>query len=387
MNVKYILSRKGRDAHTIEPTATLAAAIKLLAEWRIGALIVTDADGRIAGIISERDIVRALDEKGTKVLRSPVADIMTRKVVTCTDTVTVVELMERMTRGRFRHVPVAKRGGLDGVVSIGDVVAMRLEELENKLMNVEAITASIAHEVRQPLAAIATNGGAALRFLEKVPPNYNEIQAALNRIIGDCHRTSEVFESIRALFRSVDKEKQPIDMNEIILGVLKSLHGELNDHGVTTCPELTSKLPLVEGHGGQLQEVIYNLVQNALEAMDTTTNRSRVLRVRTELHGRDKIKVAVENSGPGIDPKQLDRLFDAFVTTKAHGMGLGLAICRMIIERHGGQLSAISDGKNGTLFQFVLPTEFTDRATVRAKQVAAPRPKRGRRAGHQGSTF
>jgi signal transduction histidine kinase len=386
MNVKHILSRKGRDVHTIEPTAPLAAAIKLLAKWRIGALIVTDAGGRMAGIISERDIVRALDEKGTKVLRSPVADIMTRKVVTCTDTVTVVELMERMTRGKFRHVPVAKRGGLAGIVSMGDVVAMRLEELENKLMNVEAITASIAHEVRQPLAAIATNGGAALRFLNNVPPNYNAIQTALHRIIGDCHRTSEVFESIRALFRSVDQEKQPIDVNEIILGVLKSLNGELKDHGVTTRPELTSELPLVEGHRGQLQEVIFNLVQNALEALDTTTNRSRVLRVRTELHGRHKIRVAVEDSGPGIDPKQLDRLFDAFVTTKAHGMGLGLAICRMIIERHGGQLSANSDGKSGTVFQFVLPTEFTDKTTVRAKQVSAPRPKRGRRAGYQGSS-
>lgn len=366
MNVKQILSRKGRDVLTIEPAATLAAAVKLLAERHIGALIVAGAGGRIAGIISERDIVRALDEKGTAVLGSPVAETMTRKVVTCADTVTVVEIMERMTQGKFRHLPVVERGYLAGIVSIGDVVKARLEELENKLMNVEAITASIAHEVRQPLAAIAINGSAALRFLEKAPPDYDEIRAALNRIIGDCHRTSEVFDSIRALFRTVDHGKQPIDMNEITLGVLQSLRGELKDHGVTTRPELTSELPLIEGHRGQLQQVICNLVHNAIEAMDTTTDRSRVLWVRTELHGRDAIRVAVEDSGPGIDPKQLDHIFDAFVTTKAHGMGLGLAICRMIIERHGGQLSALSDGKNGTLFQFVLPTEFTDKA-VRAK--------------------
>ena len=116
-----------------------------------------------------------------------------------------------------------------------------------------------------------------------------------------------------------------------------------------------SELPLVMGHRGQLQEVLLNLVRNAIEAMDAVKDGSRVLQVRTERHGRDEIVVAVEDSGPGIDPKKLDGIFDAFVSTKPQGMGLGLAICRMIIERHGGQLSASSDGKNGALFEFVLP--------------------------------
>jgi signal transduction histidine kinase len=116
-----------------------------------------------------------------------------------------------------------------------------------------------------------------------------------------------------------------------------------------------------------LQQVIFNLLHNALEAMETTTNPSRVLRVRTELRGRDAIVVAVEDSGPGIDPKQLDGIFGAFFTTKAHGMGLGLAICRMIIERHGGQLTASSDGKRGASFQFVLPIETGGKATAPAK--------------------
>ena len=229
-------------------------------------------------------------------------------------------------------------------------------ERDNKLMNVEAITASIAHEIKQPLAAIVVNGGAALQLLGNAPPDHDEVRAALNDMIADSHRTSEVFEGIRALFRKVDQERQLIDMNEIILRVLQSLHGELKDRGVTTRTELMLGLPLVAGNRNQLQQVVFNLVHNALEAMNTTTDRSRVLRVRTELRGRDAIAVTVEDSGPGIDPKQLDGIFDAFFTTKAHGMGLGLAICRMIIGRHGGQLTVSSDGKRGALFQFVLST-------------------------------
>jgi len=131
---------------------------------------------------------------------------------------------------------------------------------------------------------------------------------------------------------------------------------------VTTRTELASELPLISGHKRQLQQVISNLVQNAIEAMDNTTDRDRLLRVRTGLHNRDAIIVAVEDSGPGVDPKQLGSIFDAFFTTKSHGVGLGLAICRMIVERHGGQLTAASDGNNGARFQFVLPTDFSDAA-------------------------
>jgi signal transduction histidine kinase len=148
----------------------------------------------------------------------------------------------------------------------------------------------------------------------------------------------------------------------MILGVLNSFREELRDHRVATRPEL-AELPLVDGHRNQLQQVISNLVRNALEAMDTTTGRGRVLRVSTEVRGRDAIVVAVEDSGPGIDPKQLDGIFGAFFTTKAHGMGLGLAICRMIIERHGGQLTASSDGKSGALFRFILPIGPMDAGT------------------------
>jgi CBS domain-containing protein len=132
MTVQSILSKKGTEVVTIEPTATLAAAVQALSQRRIGALVVTGADRRIVGIISERDIVRVLGEQGTAVLQAPVSETMTRKVVTCTQSETIPEIMERMTSGKFRHVPVAEQGRLIGIVSIGDVVKARLGELERE---------------------------------------------------------------------------------------------------------------------------------------------------------------------------------------------------------------------------------------------------------------
>jgi CBS domain-containing protein len=132
MTVRAILSRKGNDVATIEPNAPLAAAMKILAERRIGALVITGADQRIVGILSERDIVRTLAERGPRALDEPLADVMTRKVVTCSQSETVCEIMERMSSGKFRHVPVVEQGRLIGIVSIGDIVKSRLEEMERE---------------------------------------------------------------------------------------------------------------------------------------------------------------------------------------------------------------------------------------------------------------
>jgi signal transduction histidine kinase len=227
-------------------------------------------------------------------------------------------------------------------------------ERDNKLMNLEAVTASIAHEVKQPLAAIVLLGAAGLRWLERTPPNHDEVRAALNRITIEGRRTVDIFDGIRTLFRKGDQGRQRIDVNGLVSTVLRSLGDDLKDHNIEIRREL-AELPLLNGHKGQLHEVILNLVQNAIEAMATTKDRSRVLRVTTGLRDRNAIAVTVEDSGPGIDPKQLDDIFGAFITTKLQGMGLGLAICRMIIEHHGGELTASSDGKNGASFQFVLP--------------------------------
>ena len=233
-------------------------------------------------------------------------------------------------------------------------------ERDNKLMSAQAIAGAIAHEVRQPLTGIVTNASAALRWLERSPPDHDKLRAALNRIQSNSHRTSEVFDAMRSLFRKGDEGRERINLNEIIVEVLQSLRRELKDHKVETRSELT-ELPPVDGHSGQLREAMLNLVRNAIEAMDTTTDRSRVLRVSTELRGHDAIAVAIQDSGPGIDPQKLENIFTAFLTTKSDGMGLGLAICRMIAEHHGGQLTASSDGKSGALFQFVLPAVSTEK--------------------------
>ena len=274
-----------------------------------------------------------------------------------------------------KKVPLTSASGeVDGICGIStDITDLRRTELalreavtklererDSKLTNVEAIMAAIAHEVRQPLTAIAANGSAARRFLARVPADIDEVAANLDRIVNDCRRASEVFDSILVLFRREDQKRQPIDINEIALEVLQSTRGELAEHSVATRAEFASGLPPVAGHKRQLQQVISNLVQNAIEAMDSTTDRDRVLQVKTGLHSRDAIIVAVEDTGPGFEPNQLGNIFDAFFTTKSHGIGLGLAICRMIVERHGGQLTAASDGIRGAQFQFILPTEFAD---------------------------
>jgi signal transduction histidine kinase len=236
-------------------------------------------------------------------------------------------------------------------------------ERDNKLLNAQAITSAIAHEVRQPLAAITASASAALRFIGRTPPDHDEVRKSLEWIISASHHTSEVFDAIRALFRKVDENLQPTNVNEIIRDAMRSSREELSKHRVTTESELSGDLPFIIGHKGQLREVMDNLINNAIEAMEATTERSRVLRVRTGRHDRNAITVAVQDTGRGIDPNKLDDIFGVFVTTKARGSGLGLAICRMIVEQHGGQLIASSDGKSGALFQIFLPIQRTDKET------------------------
>jgi len=231
---------------------------------------------------------------------------------------------------------------------------MLQRERQNKLMNLEAMAASISHEARQPLGALASNASAAVRFLKRTPPDLEEAQSALNRIVSDSRRTSEIFDNLRALFGKSSPSLDPVDVNKVIVGALDGLRTDLTDHEIMTRVELTPELPPVAGHEGQLQEVIVNLVRNAIDAMNAMQNVHRTLQVRTEQQG-DKIIVSVEDTGPGIDPEKLDHIFDPFVTTKGHGMGLGLAICRMIVERHEGELSASPAHPHGVVFQIVLP--------------------------------
>ncbi len=243
-------------------------------------------------------------------------------------------------------------------------------ERNNKLMNLEAMVASISHEVRQPLASIASNGGAALRFLKHEPPNLDEARSALNSMVQGSHRASKVFDNIRALFGKADQDHEPIKLNKLALDVLHTLRDDLKDRGVMTRTSLRSEMPPITGHEGQLQEVLINLVRNAIEAMDGVEPGRRVLHVRAEPHGDSAVALYVEDSGTGIDPKQLDNIFDAFITTKASGMGLGLAICRMIIERHAGQLSVTPAEPQGSIFRVLLPAGQTAGDERKAREPA-----------------
>jgi signal transduction histidine kinase len=242
-------------------------------------------------------------------------------------------------------------------------------ERDNKLMNMQAVTAAMAHELKQPLTAISANSEAVQMVLGHTKPDRNAMRSALDSIVEDSHRASRILNDIRALFFKTDSGHEPIDVNEISSRVLRLLHEELKAHGIATRVELASDLPRVMGHMGQLQEVLVNLLQNAMEAMTAVKAGRRRLWLRTERHGDDAIIVEVKDSGPGINPANLNEIFDAFFTTKSHGTGLGLAICRMIIERHGGQLSASSDGTHGALFQFVLPARMDTHEAAANRQL------------------
>lgn len=239
--------------------------------------------------------------------------------------------------------------------ALSRTVAELQRERKNKLMNLEAMVASISHEVRQPLASIASNGSAAIRFLGHAPPNLEEVGSALDRMVGESHRASQVFDNIRALFDKTDQGHEPIDVIYLVRSVLRGLQGELDDHGITGRLDLPHDLPPITGHKGQLQEVLINLIRNAIEAMQADGGSHRLLHLSARRDGADKLIVAVEDSGPGIDPKQAANIFDAFVTTKPRGMGLGLALSRMIVERHGGQLSVAPAQPHGAIFRVVLP--------------------------------
>jgi signal transduction histidine kinase len=233
--------------------------------------------------------------------------------------------------------------------------ATLVREQNNRLMNLEALAASIAHEVRQPLSSIVMSGNALLRLLAATPPKLEKARPTAERIISAGHRASDILDDIRKLFGTTDRPHDSVDLNDLTLSVLRAFDNDLKRHNVATGVELKTGLPQIMGHRGQLQEVLVNLIQNAIDAMDLVDDDHRVLRVKTEYDGDDTISIEIEDTGPGIDPQKSNKVFDAFFTTKPHGMGLGLAICRMIIEQHGGHLVVSSADPHGAVFRIILP--------------------------------
>ncbi len=220
------------------------------------------------------------------------------------------------------------------------------------------IAASIAHEINQPLAAIVANSNAGLRWLAHATPNLDEARLALNRVVKDGHRASSIIGSIRAIFKKGDTGQALLDLNELIEEVLRLTQNELQNRRVSVRADLANELPKIMGNRIQLHLVIRNLIMNAIEAMSTVMDRERILDIRSEILKPSGVRMTVANSGRGIDPEKIDRIFDAFFTTKAHGMGMGLSICRSIIEAHGGRLSTSPRLPHGAVFELVLPAEL-----------------------------
>lgn len=246
------------------------------------------------------------------------------------------------------------------------VFAQRRER-ESRMMTMEALAASIDHEMRQPLTGMVSSANAAMRWLDRPVPELLTARASLQRIVSDGHRAAQVLDSVRSLFRVGIQNKGPISMNALILEVLEVAGVQFRSEGVVVLTDLAADLPMVFANKGQLQEVILNLVTNAIEAMRPITHRARLLKVSSMFVSGQGILTAVEDSGVGIDPKNIEGIFDAFFTTKPTGTGIGLAICRSIIEAHDGRLWVTPKQSEGVIFQFTIPVDDDqDSSSIRA---------------------
>ena len=226
------------------------------------------------------------------------------------------------------------------------------------------MAASIAHEVNQPLAAVITNANAGLRWLANAEPDLDEVRAVLERIVNNGHRAGAVITGIRSMFRKDAGELGPVSVNGLIREVLSIVRGELESHQVSLQTELCEELQPVMAEQTQLQQVLLNLIMNAVDAMSPITDRDRVLIVRSETADSNHVAITVEDSGIGVQPEQMNRIFEAFYTTKPQGMGMGLSICRSIIESHGGKLSASARSPHGSIFSVNLPTITSEHAAL-----------------------
>ena len=219
------------------------------------------------------------------------------------------------------------------------------------------LAASIAHELNQPLGSIVTSGDACLRWLAAKPPNLDEATQAVEAIIRDGTRASSVLVRIRGLLRRGERLRERLDVNDVIREVIALLDGELRRNAISLQTDMPEKLPPVVVDRVLLQQVILNLIVNAMEAMRTVSDRVRVLRIQTEEQPPGSIVVLLQDSGVGVDPEHSSRMFEAFYTTKVQGIGMGLTISRSIIEAHGGRLWAVANNGPGSSFRFTLPID------------------------------
>lgn len=251
-------------------------------------------------------------------------------------------------RGVGRHITERKRSA--------EIIREMQAELThaNRAAAMGQVAASIAHEVSQPIMAMLLNAEAALSWLDQQPADVAAVRRTLESILTDANRAGEVINWTRALIKKSPAPKESIDVNTAILDVLTITRSEVLKHGVSLQTDLASGLPRVEGSRVQLQQVVLNLILNAIEAMSGLDEGTRELRISTTTDASNAIVVAVRDNGPGLEPALMCQLFQPFITTKPEGIGMGLAICDTIIRAHGGRLSAGANEPRGALFRFTL---------------------------------
>jgi len=277
-----------------------------------------------------------------------------------------------MPDGSVKYIRVVGRptsgdsAGFEFVGAVTDITERKraeeaLQQAHAELVHVTRVTAlgeltaSIAHEINQPLTAVLNNASACLRWLAGESPDLDEAREAVGRIIRDGNRASDVIARMRALFRKGCAVKEQLDLNEAIKETTILTQNEIRRSKVALRMEMARDLPFVMGDRVQLQQVVMNLILNGIEAMSTLEERNRELLIRTQSSAGDEVLVAVRDSGIGLDPRSTERIFDAFQTTKPGGLGMGLKISRSIVEWHGGRLWAVPNDDRGATFQFTLP--------------------------------
>jgi PAS domain S-box-containing protein len=392
--------RRKATEENVQLTSDLAERdrkIRRLFEANIIGIIIWEAEGRILeandaflSIVGyDREDLAAGRLNRTMLTPSEWHAFDARNVAEMKRTGTISPLEKEYVRKDGSRVPVLVGGAMfevgrdRGVGFVLDLTGRKRAEAEareserryrealmelshaNRVTTMGQLAASIAHEVNQPIAAVVTNAQAGLLWLEAQPPNLEEVRQSLGLIVDDGLRAGDVIGRIRALVKKAPPRKEAVQINEVVLEVIALTRTEAGKNNVAVRTQFAQGLPVVRADRVQLQQVILNLIINAIEAMSGAGQVVRELMISTDRNAANSVLVSVRDSGPGLDPKTMDRLFDAFFTTKSKGMGMGLAICHSIIEVHGGRMWASPNEPRGAVFQFTLPLEGDQAAPAR----------------------
>jgi len=401
--ISEVLRAIANSPHDLQPIfdAILDGATRLCRAY-IGSLRLSEESGlRLVAVradpllVSQAWSVPVLSEKGSFLSRLAASRLPTHiPDITALEGDHRDEFWIRMVNAGFRtglFVPLLKDNEIVGIISLGrkqvepftdkqislfrDFAAQATIALEstrrerqyreaqmalahaNRVATMGQLTASIAHEIKQPIAAAHTYAAAALRFLDKSPPDVAEVREALTCIVDDTDRASDVVDRIGSLIKKAPPRKEVVDLNAAILEVTALTRSEAVKTGVTVGTQLAGELPRIQCDRVQLQQVMLNLIVNAIQSMSGVEDGNRELHISTVSIEPEGVCVAVRDTGHGLRPESLPRLFEPFYTTKPDGMGMGLSICRSIIEAHGGRLWATRCEPRGALFQFTIPAD------------------------------